>query len=284
MMIGFVVPSGIPFFSGTLVECLERELRPLGYETIVGHSTSESSQEAKLIQTMVGKGVDGLLWIPHGKSLPPAALGISKTFPLVVLDRPGFSDRFPTVITDNEKAGHDLAERIHNAGHAKVLMLTASDDDDSLLERENGVRRVYGSRAVRVDSENEIDGARETVTRMGRKKVEGRVLVCLTQNLAMGALSALMDLGLILGVDVGFASFDDLPLCHIWQPSLTRIEQNMDLLAKMAVKLLIDKVTDPTAELPREVRIPAILHWGRSIPERNQFPKRGRALSTPGLP
>ncbi len=54
MTFALVVPSGIPYFSGVLVENIERELRPLGYETIVGHSTGDPSNEIKLVKTILG--------------------------------------------------------------------------------------------------------------------------------------------------------------------------------------------------------------------------------------
>jgi LacI family transcriptional regulator len=257
MTVALVVPGGIPYFSGALVENIERELRPLGYETIVGHSTDEPSNESKLIKTMLGKGIDGLLWIPYGKKLRPKDLAIADTFPLVLLDRPGCSHSFPTVITDNEVASLELAKRIRDAGHGSVVMLTAPSEDDSL-----------GRKITLIHSGNEIEDARRAIAAIATEIGES-VLVCLSQNLALGALMALMEKGVVPGVDVGFASFDDLPMCEIWQPSITRIQQNLDLMAKEAVRLLMEKMQNPGCQQPLEVRIPAKLTWGRSVPSRS---------------
>lgn len=273
MTVALVVPAGIPYFSGALVENIQRELRPLGYETLLGHSTSEVSQESMLIQTLVGRGVDGLLWIPHGKQLRPKDLAIADTFPLVLLDRPGCSPRFPTVITDNEAASLDLARHIRNAGHEAVVMLTAPGDDDSISEREAGIRKIFGCKITRINSANEVEDARKAVSAVATEIGEA-VLVGLSQNLALGALKALMERGLVPGVDVGFASFDDLPMCEIWQPSITRIQQNLELLAKEATRLLLEKMQDPACQQPLEVRIPAKLTWGSSVPVRS--PQAGR--------
>jgi len=272
MTVAVAVPAGIPYFSGALVENIQRELRPLGYETLVGHSTDEVSQESKLIQTLMGKGIDGLLWIPHGKHLRPKDLGIADTFPLVLLDRPGCSPRFPTVITDNEAASLDLARHIRDAGHGSVVMLTAPGDDDSIREREAGIRKIFGRKVTQINSANDLEDARKAVAAVATEIGEA-VLVCLSQNLALGALTALMERGVIPGVDVGFASFDDLPMCEIWQPSITRIQQNLELLAKEATRLLMEKMRDPECQQPLEVRIPAKLTWGSSVPERSSKPK-----------
>ena len=265
MTVGFVVPGGIPYFSGVLAENIEKELRPLGYETIIGHSTPEPSHESKLIKTMVGKGIDGLLWIPYGKTLRPKDLAVADTFPLVLLDRPGCSTSFPTVITDNEAASFDLAKRIREAGHSSVVMLTSQSDDDSLREREAGIRKVFGRKIRLIYSGIEIDDASKAIAAVATE-LRKSVLVCLSQNLALGALLALRAKNLVPSEDVGFASFDDLPMCEIWQPSLTRIQQNLCLLAKESVRLLTEKIRNPGCQQPLEVRIPAMLTWGSSVP------------------
>jgi LacI family transcriptional regulator, kdg operon repressor len=224
---------------------------------------------------MLGKGIDGLLWIPYGKKLRPKDLAIADTFPLVLLDRPGCSHRFPTVVTDNEAASLELAKRIRDAGHGSVVMLTAPSEDDSLREREAGIRKIFGRKITRISSGNEIEDARKAIAAVATEIGES-VLVCLAQNLALGALMALMEKGIVPGVDVGFASFDDLPMCEIWQPSITRIQQNLDLLAKEAVRLLTEKIQNPGCQQPLEVRIPAKLTWGRSVPSRSPQTKGER--------
>lgn len=266
MTFALVVPSGIPYFSGVLVENIERELRPLGYETIVGHSTGDPAMETKLIKTMMGKGIDGLMWIPFGNSLRPKDLAIPDSFPLVILDRPGCSQKFPTVITDNQGASSELAKRIWDAGHRSIFMLTTAEDDGSIREREAGIRKIFGRKITRILSKTEVEDARKTILGL-HTKIRGSVLVCLSQNHAAGALMALMEKSLSPGKDVGFASFDDLPMCELWQPSITRIQQNLDLLAAEAVRLLVEKVKSPSSQQPREIRIPATLIWGRSVPQ-----------------
>ena len=276
MLIGLVVPSGVPFFSGTLVEKIEGELRALGYETIISHSTDDSPAEARLIRGMRSRSVDGLFWIPNGRKLRPRDLDIPPSFPLVLLDRPGCSRRFPTVITDNENASRELALRIQSQGYDSLVVLSSDGEDASILEREAGIRDVFKSKTTRLKSKNEIDAAVRVVE--GRiKLITGKVLVCLTQNLAQGALLAFQKHKMEVGIDVGFASFDSLPLCEIWQPSITRIQQNIDSLAHESVHLLTEKIQHPELKQPSEIRVRAELIWGDSVPPAGTMAGKGRA-------
>jgi LacI family transcriptional regulator len=268
MTIGLVLPSGIPYFSGPLTESLESHLRRGGYDTIVGHSADNIEQERRLISAMMARIVDGLLWLPHGSRLRPGDLAFRDNFALVLLDRPGLSDRFPTVLTDNEQASRQLAERVRSAGHRRVVMLSAPGDDGSLLEREAGVRSVFGPAARRVQAQNSVAAARAAVEKCLSDLRDGAALLCLTQNLALGAIEALLRHRLRLGADVGFASFDSPPFCEIWHPGLTRIEQDLDLMAAEAVRLLLQKIANPQAHQPLSVRIPGRLVWGETVVER----------------
>lgn len=264
MIAGLVVPSGIPFFTGSLVECIEGALRDSGYETIVGHSTADPTKEKHLLQNILGKGVDGLLWIPYSNKLRPETFGVSREFPLVILDRPGCSSHFPTVVTDNQSASRGLAAELASLGVREVTVLTSDGGDRSLVERENGVAEVFKSRVKRLVSPNEIEAAR-VVTAGILPRLQGRSLLCLTQPLAMGALHAMRDLDLKPGGEIGFACFDSLPLCEIWHPALSRVEQDIEALAREGVRLLLDKIRSPKASQPLEVRIAARLVRGASL-------------------
>ena len=263
MTVGLVVPSGLPFFTGTLVECIEGALRQNGFETIVGHSTEDPEKERHLIKNILGRGVDGLLWIPYSNQLKPERAGISRTFPLVILDRPGCSDRFPAVVTDNRTASRELAIALVAMGVREVAMLTADCGDRSIGEREEGVVQVFGSRLRRHLSPNNIEAAKRVAARI-LPSLKGRSLLCLAQPLAMGALQAMRDLALSPGAEIGFACFDSLPLCEIWHPSLCRVEQDIEALACEGVRVLLEKIHHPNTRHPLEIRISARLVRGNS--------------------
>lgn len=264
MTIGMVVPAGIPYFTGSLVESIEGALRPLGFETFISHSTSDTVKEAHLINNIIGRGVDGLMLIPYSTGLSASELQIPAKFPLILLDRPGFNGRFPAVMTDNRGACRELAARIVDAGQKSVTVLSSDCGDLSISERAQGVSDVYGSRMKSVNAPNERGAACLVVSKL-LNKMAGQTLICLTESLALGALRAIRDRGLEIGRDIGFACFDDLPLCDIWQPSICRIEQDIEGLGREAVRLLVEKIQSPATKQSLEIRIPARLIWGDSV-------------------
>lgn len=261
--IGMVVPSGIPYFTGSLVENVEAELRTQGYETILAHSISDADREAHLIRNILSRGVDGLLWIPDSDQLSPEDLSLPPDFPLVLLDRPGCTRQFPSVITDNRTASRDLAREIAAMGVDSIAVLTSECGDKSLVEREEGVREVFHSRVQRFVVPNESGAAYQFLsTKLA--ELEGQSLLCLAQALALGAIDAIRDRAWLPGREIGFACFDELPLCRIWQPNLCRVEQDLVALGHEAVRLVLEKITRPGVQQAQEIRVPARLIRGDS--------------------
>lgn len=265
MMMALVMPGGAPYFYGLLAEKIEGCLRGEGFETLVAHSVGDTGAERKLVEAVVAKGVDGLLWVPFGKLLRPEQMRINPRFPLVLLDRPGCSDVFPTVATDNVGASRLLAAKLAKNPSCQPLMISTDSDDDSISERELGIQEVFGRGVERLACPDGIDAACAFLL-ASPVELRGRTLLGLNQNVALGALGALAKRKLRPGKAVGFASFDDLPGCEIWRPGLTRIIQDLDVIAQTAARLLIEKIRDPKARQPREIRIAARLIWGNSTP------------------
>jgi len=57
MTIGVVVPSGIPYFTGALVESLEGSLRSIRFATIISHSTADRARETHLIRNIFRRAI-----------------------------------------------------------------------------------------------------------------------------------------------------------------------------------------------------------------------------------
>ena len=76
--------------------------------------------------------------------------------------------------------------------------------------------------------------------------------------MATGALHATHEAGLAVPDDLAVVGFDDVPLASFVNPPLTTIRQPIYELGTIAVKLLIEQLTQP-APTPLQTRIPTQL-------------------------
>ncbi|MEG8053204.1 substrate-binding domain-containing protein [Sphingomonas aerolata] len=65
-------------------------------------------------------------------------------------------------------------------------------------------------------------------------------IFCFSDEMALGALSAIGEAGLSCPRDVSVVGFDDLPLARYFQPALTTIAQPKGMIGRRTVELLVD--------------------------------------------
>lgn len=265
MLAGFLLPSAQPSIFGALTDQIELQLRPHGYQVLIAHSRNDAAVERELLSSLVARGIDGLIWIPGRDNIKLPEAGLRPDFPVVILDRPGCGGGLPFVATDNRAASEDLARRMHDLGHRRVMVLNAPEGDRSMSERFQGLADVFGAGIQAVDLPNDSGRAKDAVVgalRHGACLPDA--LVALSELLAIGALAGLRDLELKVPEQISFAAFDDFPLAGHWSPRLTLIRQDVAQLATSVVQMLLQRMAEPATRLS-DIRVPAALEWRESV-------------------
>lgn len=265
-LVGLLLPSAQVTFFGAMTDHLELELRNQGYQVLIVHSRNDARIETELIPALLDRGIDGLVWIPSFSHVELGVEVLKSGFPVVILDRPGCTDKMPFVATDNRTAARDLARRIHATGHRTIGILNAPVNDRSMQERFQGICDVFTESVQLIDLPNDATEARLAVGRFAGGGARPTAIVALSETLAIGAIAGLRDLGLRMPTDVSFAAFDDFLLASHWTPRITTVRQDVAGLAQAAVNLLLRRMKSPRNR-QEDIRVPAILEWRESIAE-----------------
>lgn len=263
-LIGLLLPTAQIQFFGALTESIEMAMRSAGYQIMVTHSRENPAAETQQARLLLDRGIDGLLWVPVARQVRLGSLGVSDTFPLVLLDSPGCSSQIPLVATDNHNAARELAVRLKQFGHRTVAVLSATGADRSIEERLQGIRAVFLSHLHVLNAKNEIAAARKAVQALAKGPRTVTALVTLSQPLSLGAISGLRDLGWEIPHRISFAGFDDFPLASHWTPPLTVIRQDIETIARKATNRLLSRIQEPSCSSVVE-RVPSILEWRQSV-------------------
>ncbi|CRK55342.1 Transcriptional regulator, LacI family [Alloactinosynnema sp. L-07] len=208
-------------------------------------------------------------------SLPddsPALAQVSaRSLPLVVIDQPALPATARVDIAD--EAGAAMAARhVRDLGHRRVAILSFALDTDGhrgpvspdrwraarfrvTRDRIRGYRGELGQdvpiwEAPCSARDHGREGARWLLTRDPRPTA----LLCLSDELAMGAIRAATDLGLRVPSDVSIVGFDDTPAAHWADPPLTTVRQDLTekgrTAAELALSLLDGSRPGPARTLP----------------------------------
>jgi LacI family transcriptional regulator len=158
---------------------------------------------------------------------------------------------------DNRAGAQELGRRMSALGYRSAIAIGAAPgvrtSDDRLAGFRAGFEAGGGTvdRVLRGDFRRE-SGA-ESMTRALAEGVEpGTLVFCMSDVVAIGAMSALREAGRAIGPDVAVCGFDDVPVSSDVSPALTTVRIPLAEVGYQAFRATVDADWTQT-ELPLEV-------------------------------
>ncbi|PRY58659.1 LacI family DNA-binding transcriptional regulator [Glycomyces artemisiae] len=239
----------------------------------IGESEGSEDEQARLIQAMVDRQVDGIVIASMFTRERPVPSGVGR--PLVFLNTVPAEPRaqVPVVIPDEIGAGRAAARALLDAGHRKIHLIGAGptlDDVPPLTiagrERLEGILQELGGAGLEPASGRRCgiwlpeDGWRATAALLRSGVADGAIL-CFNDRLALGAYQAIQEAGFRVPQDFSVVSFDDHQLAGWLRPGLTTVALPHYELGRRA----IDALLAPAAAAAGVERVPMPLRARGSI-------------------
>ena len=251
--IGLMVP-GIdnPFFS-TLASGINSLLAARGYHTLLADSREDEAEEEAALDMFRRRSVDGIIAVPVASS-PQLHEEISKSVPLVLIDRYFESTVLPYVCTDNYAGAVMATQYLLGKGYKRILAVQGVQASMPNQERVRGFKDALKGHSVvsRVvgDAFSVENGYRQImeVFREGGEHFDA--VFAFSTTILLGVIDALRTLGLHIAGDVGVISFDNNSFLDFLDPAITRVEQPLREAGEIAVKTLFALIESRNAGLP----------------------------------
>lgn len=182
---------------------------------------SKAEDEEEAIRWLVSSGsVDGY-YIAYVRDMDPRiAMAKSLSLPFIVHGRSfGLDLDYPFLDVDNEGAFYDATRFLLQLGHKRIALLNGQADLDFAYRRRLGTERALAENGLLLDprdtrhsfmgDEQGYRGMKEILAGTDRPTA----VLCASTVLALGAVRAMNERGLKLGVDISLIAHDDeLPL------------------------------------------------------------------------
>ncbi|MCZ8179997.1 MAG: substrate-binding domain-containing protein [Rhizobium sp.] len=182
---------------------------------------SKAEDEEQAIRWLVASGsVDGYYLAYVREKDPRIAMAKSLSLPFIVHGRSfGIDLDYPFLDVDNEGAFFDATRFLLQLGHKRIALLNGQADLDFAHRRRLGTERALAEKGLLLDprhtrhsfmgDEQGYRGMKEILSGPDRPTA----VLCASTVLALGAVRAMNELGLKLGVDISLIAHDDeLPL------------------------------------------------------------------------
>lgn len=153
----------------------------------------------------------------------------------------GHQNNIRWVAPDDSDGGYQATRHLLNLGHREILHVTGSMRDQGEYDRYQGYRKALQEIGLEPLPEHILDGgfttlgAYRVVRKACEKGLNFSAIFAASDEMAVGAIAALEDMGLKVPGNVSVIGFDDLPETG---EHLTTMRQNIALIAQEAFKLL----------------------------------------------
>ncbi|MER7506526.1 LacI family DNA-binding transcriptional regulator [Nonomuraea pusilla] len=277
--IGMIVPGiGNPFFT-TIVEAVERELQKSGTDLVLCASQYSPEVEARRLETLLARRVDGLIISPCDiEASVPAVLDAARRVPLVQLDRHIASAGADWVGVDDEAGMSQAVDHVVAGGARSVVFVGSRLMNSSARLRLGGFERAVARSGVQTAEPLLGEFTLEWGIEAGRRLLDGGPLpdavVCGNDEIAVGLLRSLRTGGLRFPDDVSVVGFDDVGHATMCDPPLTTVRQPVEEMAAEAVRLLGQVKADDPRPAQRVAIAPSLVVRQSSRPAADATPEQ----------
>ena len=276
--IGLLLPSVANPYFADMASVIITELNSAGYTTIVVDTMESEQRLSESARSLISRQVDGILAVPCGEKgmdlemlsavCDAVQVPVIAQIPVVLIDRYYEDTSLPYVTTNNYQGGLDATRHLLSRGHTRISCIQGVQSSMPNKERVRGYVKAMEDEGLAQDIDiigNEFsvqNGYLETKLLMSRAQ-RPTAIFALSNTIMLGALKAIREAGLRIPEDVALISFDNNLYMDYMTPSITRISQPVEDMAKLAVKILLDKIKG-ASNCGSQLRLSPIMVAGES--------------------
>ncbi|WP_449537275.1 catabolite control protein A [Ferdinandcohnia sp. Marseille-Q9671] len=243
--VGVIIPDISNIFYSELARGIEDIATMYKYNIILSNSDQNKDKEFHLLNTMLGKQVDGIVFMSGNITAEHVEEFKKSPAPIVLAASVESSNTVPSVTIDVEQAAFDAVTELAGRGHKKIAFVSGP-----LNEPINGEKKLAGyKRAIEaaglafneeyvVEGDYTYDSAIEGFEKIHELADKPTAVFVGTDEMALGVIHSAQDLGYSIPNDIEVIGFDNTRLALMVRPQLTTVVQPMYDIGAVAMRLL----------------------------------------------
>jgi LacI family transcriptional regulator len=245
-------------FLPSVMQGLVDVLRPAGFRLLL-EPVAHADEPDVYLNLVRGRQIDGIVLSgPRSDDVQLAEL-IDSGFPVVLLGQ--LPDRrINYVDVDNRQAARRAVEYLIKQGHKRIGCITnAPLQYTSATDRLEGYKDALIKHNIPFDANlvqygNYVPESGQQAARMLLRNVDDRpsALFVASDVVAIGAMSAIQELGYSIPGDIALVGFDDVPMARFLSPPLTTMRLPALDLGRSAAKVILSCIQE-NGSIPQQV-------------------------------
>ncbi|MCT2590092.1 LacI family transcriptional regulator [Streptomyces sp. N2-109] len=249
-LVGLVIPELTNPIFPAFAQVIEHSLSGYGYTPVLGTQTPGGATEDELVDQLVERAVTGIIFLSGlhadlstdpGRYVRLAGRGV----PFVLVN--GYNDRIsaPFVSPDDRAAARIAVRHLRDLGHERIGLAVGPERFVPSRRKAEGfedtVRASNGAVKGRIEHTLfTVEGGQAAAGALLDHGCTG--IVCGSDMMALGAVRAARQRGLLVPGEVSVIGYDDSELNAFTDPPLTTVRQPVRAMANAAVHTLLEEI------------------------------------------
>ncbi len=267
-LVALLVPDITTTYMGEILRGVSGAAERLNYGLMLytQGAVSNIQRTSHYLSILSSSQVDGvLLVVPHDYEVIVDDLK-QHDLPYVIIDHHSNTGDEPSVTATNRKGVLDAMRHLLALGHRRIGFITGRMDIVCSHDRLQGYRDGLAEVGLPIDQELIREG--DFLQASGFLNTQAflqlpeppTAIVASNDIMALGAMDAAKDVGLIIGHDISLVGFDDIDMASQTHPPLTTVRQPLAAMGETALDILVTLLYERTVlttrrELPTELII-----------------------------
>ena len=272
--LGLILPTFGPRFSdpyfSELLAGIGNQAAASGLDLLVSTQAPGPDEDQAYRRLASGHRVDGLLVVRTRRHDSRIDFLVGQGFPFVAFGRTQQNFDFPYVDEDSVLGIKLATQHLIDRGQRRIAFIAAPPDLMFAEYRLTGFKHAMGENGLAVDESLLVVG---DLTQKTGRRLAGELLdrpdpptaiVACNDLMALGAMTAAQERGLVVGRDVAITGFDDIPPAQHSHPPLTTVHQPIYRIGQMICDMLIAQIRGDELKETHVVLQPSLIVRGSS--------------------
>lgn len=262
--VGAIMPDISSSFFSELARGIEDIASMYNYNIILSSSDQNKEKEVQLINTMLEKQVDGVVFMGGEITEEHIKQFTSARVPVVLAATQDEQHELPSVNIDYAQAAYEVTKNLIERSKEQPVLITGNKHIQSNGLKYEGYERALKEANIPLDesyifsNETTYNGGMEAVTEMLEQGKRTDSIFVTTDEMGVGVIHALHDRGIKVPDDVEVFGFNNTRVSLMVRPTLTTVVQPMYDIGAVAMRLLTkymdkEEVDENTVILPHRI-------------------------------
>ncbi|MEW9670585.1 LacI family DNA-binding transcriptional regulator [Ammoniphilus sp. 3BR4] len=225
------------------------------YETVRGINSIISEKYNLVVEgidnyndftTIDTKRFDGIILMSQSENDNPFIYHVlEKGIPLVVLNREIADPSIVNILSADKKGAYEGVIHLIRNGHQNIALIEGKKGFHATVERKEGFFAALIEKAIPIRKEYIVQGdytiesGYYAMKKLLEVKPAPTAIFCSNDEMAVGAMKAIFEVGLKIPDDISIVGFDDSPFSPFTTPSLTSVRRSISEVSKEGAKKLL---------------------------------------------